>query len=160
MAKQIRSFTVDKKICDSIVKLFKKYKVEISLSSYVDGCLKELLSLLEDCEAIIESHGRFKEYEGMMAVMAERVVYREDRISHDQNVNLLLTILDDLKEEIEARKMNYSVELYKFAILDGFKMSKDKKYLFDKTTGRKFTIFKTKEGLLHIDPKPDMVTNE
>lgn len=151
MVKKIKSFTVDEEIYKALLKMFKKYKVDVSLSAYVDGSLKELLLYLEECESIIESHVGLKEYKGLMGQMVGKVVFREKRISDDHITNLI-DMLHEEEQEIEARNRNFTLHLYQFIRGSSiYKLSEDKKFMINKKTGERFPTFKTKDGLLSVD---------
>lgn len=151
MVKKIKSFTVDEKTYNALIKLFKKYNVNVSLSAYVDGCLKELLSYLRGCESILESHEGFKEHRDMMGHMVERIVFKEGRIP-EEHLETLFNMLYEWQDEVEARKDNYSVKLHSFLRADTlYKLSKDSKFLIDKKSGEKYPTFKMPDGLLSVD---------
>ena len=44
--KKIKTFTVDEDIYNALVSMFKEYGADVSISYYLDGCLKDLLKYL------------------------------------------------------------------------------------------------------------------
>ena len=44
--KKIKTFTVDEDIYNALVSMFKEYGADVSISYYLDGCLKDFLKYL------------------------------------------------------------------------------------------------------------------
>jgi hypothetical protein len=57
MAKKIKTFTVDEGIYNGLIAKFKENKVEVSVSLYLNNCLKDLLRYLEFIEKELRRAG-------------------------------------------------------------------------------------------------------
>jgi hypothetical protein len=141
MTKKIKSFTVDENTYNRLVSMFKKYKAETSISAYLNNKLKGLLWYLEDIEKGIKEMN----YSIPMKFVIDdkvRSCENPDRLSsepdEDMGISDLERVLMIIHDEYEADKKGIPREYYRWLFNDNYKLSKDKKFLIDKTTGKKF----------------------
>ena len=59
MTKKIKSFTVDEDAYNSLVRIFKESGADVSVSLFVNNCLKELSVILADVAGELAEPGKF-----------------------------------------------------------------------------------------------------
>jgi hypothetical protein len=135
--------------------MFKKYNVDVSVSQYVNSCLHELLSYLNDMEDTIKIN---KAYQGknLMPYVINKKVKKQPGIDCGSSIpydSYISLELDSIDAEFESRKRRHTVLLYQLTKqpTSPFKLSKDGAFLINKRTGQKFKTFKTSDGLLSVD---------
>jgi len=138
--KNIKTFSVDADIYNELIAMFKRYEVDVSLSNYVDSCLKGLRKDLKNMEDIIVNNK--DQYTVPMSYVIEDTI-RSKSLNVQDNSDLeggiIFDIADSWQEEYEARRKNVPVNIYRF-IKCGYELSKDKKSLTRKDTGEKLII--------------------
>jgi hypothetical protein len=141
MAKKIKSFTVEEDIYKRLVSMFKKHKAETSVSAYVNNKLKELLWNIEDIEKGIKEMN----YSIPMKFVIDDTVRgceNPHRWSSEPDespgISELEHVLMITLDEYEADQKGIPREYYSWLKNDNYKLSKDKKFIIDKTTGKKF----------------------
>ena len=151
MAKKIKSFTIDEDAYNDMVRMFKQYDVDVSVSLYVDGCIKALISELKKLEAVYK--GVKPKPEVPFLYIINSLVFRrglrqkEYEISDDEVDSLMYNVLS-WDEEYKAEKRGYTKFMYQI-LQSGSKLSKDKKYVLNKKSGKtEFDVVVTKEGLM------------
>ncbi len=142
MAKKIKSFTVDEDIYNSLVTKFKKSKVEVSVSLYLNNCLKDLLKYFE----FIEKELRKRGYTVPMAFVIKEMVETphihipgEGHIEPEDASMELEINLEGWQNDYEADQKGIPREMYPW-LKDGtnYVLSPDKKYLIREGLGVKF----------------------
>lgn len=71
MAKKVKSFNVDEETYDSLVSFFRKYKSSVSLSSFIEQRIGDLLRYLRGMEATLKGA---EEFEEVMRYVIEQTV--------------------------------------------------------------------------------------
>ena len=143
MAKKIKSFTADEDVYNNLVTMFKKHGATASISMYLNNRLKWLLEHLEDLEDGLQ---KSKGYNVPMSYIIDETVKlsgRSGRIptSYDEEIqpytalDMNLMMWDDA---YEADKIDVPHEFYEFYKSGNYLLSKDKKFLVDKASGKKF----------------------
>lgn len=154
MAKKIKSFTVDEGIYNALVETFKKYGVDVSVSLYVDGCLKGLLAYLRGLEKAARDF-EIKDRKNLMTYIINQIVNRRGLIVGNYKTGIemreLYAELLEWQDEKGALEKGYTVFLYKLTQSPLFELSEDKEYLIVKDTGKKIKTYKTSDGLLTVD---------
>jgi len=153
MAKKIKSFTVDEDAYIRLITMFKKHGAETSISLYLNNQVKWLLEHLEDLEKGIQEYN----YEVPMSFVIDEIVRSSDRsgkisdeIYKDENpVSDLESNLMEWRESYEAYQQGIPEDLYHWFKSGRYSLSKDKKYLVEKDTGKKF-ITEGKNRLMEV----------
>jgi len=139
--KNIKTFSVDAGTYNELIAMFKKYEVDVSLSSYVDSRLRGLKNSLKGIEGVLKANS--KEYSVPMSYVIEETV-RGSSLEANGNTEdedtIIFDIADSWQEEYESRKKNISVNVLRFIKTGLFELSKDKKSLTNKDTGEKYII--------------------
>jgi hypothetical protein len=142
MAKQIKSFTVDDEIYRRLVSKFKKYKPETSVSLFLNNRLNELLDFIEDVEKGMKKYSFSIPMSFVIDEAVKGTVYGKklsDELDEEGDpAPELWHKLKFLEEWYEADKQGVPRELYRWYKFGGYVVSKDKKFLIEKDTGRKF----------------------
>jgi hypothetical protein len=140
--KKIKTFTVDEEIYNALVSMFKEYGADVSISYYLDGCLKDLLKYLRTLDDL-----RRREPEKYTAPMS----YIIDMIAKEPKMSIL--DLDDEpgrpyvpgREELEEIQVRYEAErkkiplrFWRFLRTGAYKMSADEKHVVNKRTGHAY----------------------
>jgi hypothetical protein len=143
MAKKIKSFTVNEDIYNRLVKMFKKYKAETSISMYLNNEIKYLLEQLEDLEEGIKEWN----YTIPMSYIIDTMVKdsaRSGRISKE--INESKYPISDRERQLteywgksyEAEKQGIPFEYFDYVKNGDWMLSKDKKFIINKKTGDKY----------------------
>jgi hypothetical protein len=140
--KKIKTFTVDEEVYNALVSMFKEYEADVSISYYLDGCLKDLLKYLRTLDDL-----RRREPEKYTAPMS----YIIDMIAREPKMSIL--DLDDEpgmpyvpgREELEEIQVRYEAErkkvplrFWRFLRTGAYKMSADEKHIVNKRTGHAY----------------------
>ena len=140
--KHIKTFSVDENIYSELVEIFKKSEPEVSLSYFVDKCLKDLHRYLKHIE---EERGKSDQYTVPMSFIIEEVV-KAPIISLNDEIPLpgmseyVLTEIDEWNAEYEARKMHIPRIFYRMVKSGKFELSPDRKYVTNIKTKVKYTL--------------------
>jgi len=142
MAKKIKSFTVDEDVYNRLVAMFKKYGAETSISMYLGNKIKNLLENLEDLEKGIQEMN----YSIPMSFIIDETVKQSERSGRISNeiyeedcpISDLQMILNEWQEDYDAYKEGIPVEYYSWIKIGKYMLSKDKKFIIDKETGKKY----------------------
>lgn len=137
----IKTFSVNADTYSELIAMFKKYEVNVSLSSYVDSCLRSLKNNLKEIESVLEDSS--DKYTVPMSYVIEETVRGSSREAEDniENMDLIISdIVEGWQEEYESRKRNIPIKIYRFIRSGYFELSKDKKSLTNKNTGEKYFI--------------------
>jgi hypothetical protein len=142
--KKIKSFTVDEAAYKELITLFKKYQVDVSLSYYVDRCLKSLAEDLQDMERGLEGSS----YTVPMAYIIERTVkpttFPAELEGHDEHEvseeELLSLSLEDWQATYESEKRRVPKSIYNWLRSGNYELTPDRKYLIHKVSGKKYLI--------------------
>jgi hypothetical protein len=142
MAKQIKTFTVDDEIYRRLVSKFKDHKPATSISLFLNNRLKELLDYIEQIEKGIKESSLTIPMSFVIDEVVKGPVYARKLSDEPDEEGDPLSRLDyelmHLEEWYEADKQGIPRELYEWYKLGGYVLSKDKKFLIEKDTGRKF----------------------
>ena len=136
MAKKIKTFTTDEEVYNRLISIFKKYKAETSISEYLNNKLKELLVYLEQIEMGIKDYNYSIP---MQFVIDEEVRYCRKSSVLDEDKLLLHQVIDEIEDNYEADKKGIPREYYEWVKNeDRFELTKDKKFIIEKKTGKKY----------------------
>jgi hypothetical protein len=147
--RKIKTFNVEEGVYKKLLSLFKKYDVNASLSLFVNNCLVELLTHLEEVELASKNNLAYKV--PMPFVISEMVKgMKNKKTVHPMMIeagaksdprklyeSLLLTKWED---EYEAQKLGISVEMYSHLKKGGFFVAQNKQYLIEEKTGKKYFV--------------------
>lgn len=153
--KKIKTFTTDEEIYDAVVKMFKESEAEVSVSYYLDKCLKELHRYLERMKTEKEKSG---EYTVPMKFIIERMV-RSPIVSIDDTLpspGMFIAEETDIwgwQQEYEAHTRNIPSQFYGFVKSGKFKLSNDKSYVINIKTGRKYAFDERGDIIELVDEK-------
>jgi hypothetical protein len=153
MAKKIKSFSVDEEIYNRLVSMFKKYGAETSISMYLNNKLKWLLEHLEDLEKGVKKMN----YSIPMSYVIDEIVKNyggSGRLSSEPYqeegpISELEMVLNDWQESYEAYQQGVPLEYYRWLKMDKYALSRDKKFLINKETGKKF-ISQGRDKLMEV----------
>lgn len=155
MAKKIKSFTVDEDIYNALVAKFKGSKVEVSVSLYLNNCLKDLLRYLEFMEKELKSAGYTVPMSFVIKEMVEAShihIPGEGRQPEDAIQELQMNLLE-WQDDYEADQKGIPRELYPHVRPGGlFVLSPDKRYVIHRELGKKFIPI---DGTLRLIEEPD-----
>ena len=135
--KKIKTFSVDEDIYKYLTSLFKEEGVEVSLSYYVDKCMKNLADYVETLEGI---RAKSEEYSLPLSFIINTVA-REPKFSisdYDEPGkpdSAAMGELYELQIRYEAEKKRIPLRFWRYLRTGKFKMSADKKYIVNKETG-------------------------
>ena len=136
MAKSIKTFTVDKNVYDSVVKLFKDSESAVSVSLFINNCLEELLAILQEVDSKLKNT---KEYTVPLSFIIKTIIESNNILGIGQDVPEEMRmgiLLHFWQVEYEAKKKRIPYELYKYITGESvYMLSPDKTYLIDKITG-------------------------
>jgi hypothetical protein len=142
MAKKIKSFTVDEDVYNRLVSIFKENRAETSISLYLNNNLKSLLELLEDLEKGIKEMN----YSIPMSYIIDEIVKNSEysgRLSSEPYEEKLLVsdlemALNDWQKSYDADQKGIPYEYYDMIQTGKYVLSKDKKFIIEKETGKKY----------------------
>lgn len=148
--RKIKTFNVDEDVYNGLLSMFKKYEINASLSSFVNNCLAELLTHLQDVEAIKKKYPESKlpmsfvisemtksidNKKSVLPVLFE-VGFTEKGMQEHVEEELLTRWEDDY----EAQKLGISVEMHSHLKGGGFFLAPNKQYLIAEKTGKKYFV--------------------
>jgi hypothetical protein len=138
--KAVKSFTVDGAHYDALAKMFKESDSVVSLSTFVNHCLKELSIVLSDIAKVKKEVG----FEVPMAYIIKSLVERNDLFgfyggipSEHGDVEYIEHMLDLWEYEYGQREGNIPVEFHSYLKKNTHMLSPNRRYLIDKKTGEK-----------------------
>jgi hypothetical protein len=141
MAKKIKSFTVDVDIYNGLMEKFKENKVEVSVSLYLNNCLKNLLGYLEFIEKKLSQHGYTVPMDFVIKEMVEFPhigIPGEGREPEDAKLILRME-LDKWENDYEADQKDIPRDMYPWVKGNRpFVLSADKRYIIDPKTGTRY----------------------
>ena len=152
MAKKIKSFTVDEDVYNRLVAMFKKYGAKTSISMYLSNQVKFLLERLEDLES------GMKEIRNTvpMSYIIDETVKGSGRSGilsgvyyDDSPISELDMALEHWQESYEAYQECIPYEYYVWVKMGGYVLSRDKKFIINKETGKKY-ISKGRNELMEV----------
>lgn len=163
MGKKIKTFNVDAEIYNSLIEMFKKYDVNVSLSAYVNGCLKSFLNDLKELEEGLETattnKGKFTVPMSFIinAIVTNKGAENDDyeeikgMTAEDQRGARLLAELDEWQYDYDSQKKRIPVPFLRFlGIPEAYELSLDKKYLINKATGERFIAGKSRNTIIPV----------
>ena len=139
--KKIKAFSVEEKTYDELITIFKESGAEVSLSYYVDKCLKDLNKYLVSLEKDKKKH----KYAVPMSFIIEETVKMpiiciEDALNIPGMSMDTYSEIDEWNAEYEARKMKIPRPFYRLIKSGKFELSADRKYITNIKTKLKYTI--------------------
>ena len=137
----IKTFSVNADTYNELIAMFKKHEVNVSLSSYVDSCLKGLKNSLKRIESVLEANS--KAYSVPMSYVIEETVRGsslEAKGNTEDEDTIIFDVVNRWQEEYESRTKKVPANIYRFIKTGQFELSKDKKSLTNKNTGEKYII--------------------
>lgn len=159
MSKKVKGFNVDEDIYNSLLKIFKTYDVNVSLSSYVNDRLKEFLRGLQWIEKGLESCTMDgKKYTVPMSFIIKSMAlgkgqtdYENDTFEGEEEIALFAE-LEEWQNDYDAQRRKIPVSFITFLrdSSDSYELSPDKKYLINKKTGEKYIAGKSRTSLIKV----------
>jgi hypothetical protein len=155
--KRIKTFTVDTETYDALVAMFREHEAEVSVSYYVDRCLKDLLKYLSTLDDL-----RRKEPDKHSVPMSYVIdtIAREPKMSiielEDSAAGPYVVGTDELEEiqiRYEAERKRIPLRFWRLLRTGAFKISNDGKHVINKKTGYAYTP--TEWGLPESAPELD-----
>ena len=142
MAKKIKTFTVDEGIYNGLISKFKENKVEVSVSLYLNNCLKDLLRYLEFIEKELRRAGYTVPMSFVIKEMVENPHIRIPGEGKEPDTAMLEQQMDleEWQNDFEADQKDIPRVLYPWIKKKGgpWVLSGDKRYVIDTTTGMKY----------------------
>ena len=146
--KNIKTFSVDVEAYDALVAMFRESGAEVSVSYYVDKCLKELARYLETMKT---ERAQSEKWTVPMSFIIDRVV-RAPIISLADSLPSPGMFHTEIEEEVndwqleyEAQMRNISREFLVLVKSKKFVLSADKKYVTNVKSGIKYTLDRSGE---------------
>jgi hypothetical protein len=140
--KKIKTFTVDEETYNSLVSMFKEYDAEVSVSYYVNACLRDLLKYLNTLDDLRKQEK--ETYSVPMSYVIDTIA-REPKMSvleYEDEVTPYVAGRDELDEiqvRYEAEKKRIPLRFWRYLRTGAFRMSADKKHVVNKKTGFAYT---------------------
>lgn len=140
--KKIKTFTVDEETYDSLVSMFKEYEAEVSVSYYVNACLKDLLSYLKTLDDLRKQEK--EKYPVPMSYVIDTIA-RQPKMSVFEYDDMDMPYvggtdeLDEIQVRYEAERKRIPLRFWRFLRRGAFKMSADNKHVVNKKTGFAYT---------------------
>jgi aminopeptidase C len=140
MVKDVKSFTVEGDAYNLLVKKYKESGVDVSLSLFVNNCLRELSELLKMIKKEIKEG---KGYSVPLSFIIKSIVESNDILVvskdwPDELPERFEFMMQDWQDDYEAQKRKIPKEFYRFVQGGSFVLSPNKKYIIEKKTGKKF----------------------
>ena len=141
--KKIKTFSVEVEAYDALIAMFSESSAEVSVSYYVDKCLKELARYLKTMKTEKEQS---EEYTVPLSFIIERVV-RSPIMSLDDSIPAPGMFVKDYEREIYWWQQEYEAQIQKMPsqfwglVKSGkFAISADKKVVTNLKSGFKYTL--------------------
>lgn len=142
--KKIKSFTVNQETYDSLVAMFKEYDAEVSVSYYVDRCLKDVMEYLKTLDDLRKRE--IEKYSVPMSYIIDTIA-REPKMSileyDDEPGSPYVAGKDELEEvqiRYEAERKRIPLRFWRFLRTGHFKMAADKKHVINQKTGYAYSV--------------------
>ncbi|OPY00331.1 MAG: hypothetical protein A4E62_02372 [Syntrophorhabdus sp. PtaU1.Bin002] len=142
--KKVKTFTVDEETYDSLVTMFKENEAEVSVSHYVDRCLKDLLKYLKTLDELRRQ--KTERYTVPMSYVIDMVA-REPKMTifeYDDDPDAPFIAGEDELNEIqvryEAEKKKIPLRFWRFLRTGRYKMSRDGEHIVNKRTGFAYNV--------------------
>jgi len=155
MSKKVKGFNVDEDTYNSLLEIFKKYNVKVSLSAYVNDRLRSLLSGIQEIEEGLESYKNFTVPMSFIinSILTQQEMEYEDVegvSEEDMKDSILLTELTEWQNDYEARRRKIPVAFVELLSSGLYELSPDKKYLIETKTGKKYVAGKTRNMIIEV----------
>lgn len=157
MSKKVKGFNVDDKVYNSLIKIFRKYNVKVSLSAYVNDRLTGLLGDLQDVERTLRDN---KEFTVPMSFIIDSILTAKEQTEYedlegvsreDLRETTLYTELQEWQYDYDSRRRKIPVPFLRYLGLpDIYELSSDKKYLIEKETGKRYIAGKTRNTIIPV----------
>ena len=140
MTKKIKSFTVDEDAYNSLVRIFKESGADVSVSLFVNNCLKELSVILADVAEELAEPAKFSV---PMSFIIKSLVESNDILGIGRNIPEdfqdagFVSLLVGWQEEYEARQSGIPVEFVPLIKTGLYNLSPDR-YLIERATGMRY----------------------
>lgn len=155
--KKIKTFTVDAETYDSLVAMFKEYEAEVSVSYYVDRCLKDLLKYLRTLDDLRKQEA--EKYSAPVGYVIE-LIAKEPKMSILEYVDEPdaqyipgRDELDEIQARYEADRKRIPVRFWRLLRTGRFRWSADKKHVINNKTGHAYGI--DERGIMTDAPEYD-----
>jgi hypothetical protein len=142
--KKIKTFSVDEDIYNLLVTMLKDSGAEVSLSSFVDKSLKDLLSMLQAFEKVkAEKEG----YTVPMSYVINEVVrspfirvMEVEEVPGSPSYLAGEMELEELQIEYEAENKKIPIRFWRYLRTGRFEMGPDKETIINKSTGIRYAL--------------------
>lgn len=141
--KKIKAFSVEEKTYEELIKMFKESNTEVSLSYYVDKCLKDLHGYLVS----MEKDKKKRKCTVPLSFIIEEVVKSPvisigDEFSAPGMFTDTFSEIGEWQMEYEARKMKLPRLFYRLIKSGKYKLTPDRKHIINLETKLRYTIDK------------------
>jgi len=142
--KKIKTFSVDEEIYNSLVSMFKECETEVSVSYYVDRCLKDLLKALKIIDGLRKQNT--EKYTVPMSYVVELMVKAPkiklmERIDETGEQNILgEDELEEIQVTYEAEQKSIPLRFWRFLRTGKYRLSSGKKHLIENKTGHAYSV--------------------
>jgi hypothetical protein len=145
--KQIKTFSVDEDIYNELVEIFRKSESEVSLSSFVDKCLKDLHRYIKHIEKNMKKSNRYTVPMSFIIgeVVKAPIISLYDEVTSPGVFQDVTTDLDEWQTEFDARNMKMPRAFYQLVRTGKFELSPDRKYVINLKNKVKYMIDKDGE---------------
>jgi hypothetical protein len=141
MVKKIKSFTVDGDAYDSLVRIFKESRADVSVSLFVNNCIKELSVILADIGEQLASPSNFSV---PMSFVIKSMVESNDILGIDRTTpkeykdSASAIMLLGLQEEYEMRQGWIPAQFVPLIKSGEYFLCRDRRYVIEKETGIRY----------------------
>ena len=148
MTKKIKTFTINEEIYASLLALFERHSVRISISSFVNVCLTQLHAYLTEMEEMLKKHPSCevslsyiikKMGEGLdnMKIAGPIMVMLGQGLNTQEIFEL--ETLEMWEDDFQGDKLGITGDMY-FRLKQGLTLAPSKEFLIDEETGKKFVV--------------------
>jgi len=148
--KKIKTFNVEEDVYKALLDMFKRHGVKnVSLSSFVNNCLLDLLAHLQEVEkAKLTSPESDVPMEFVISSMIKSLrnekkvptIWTEEGVESDPQENYNAVLLWKWETAYEADRLGVSAAMYLRLQTGNYTLSRNKQYLIEKETGKKFVV--------------------
>jgi len=153
MSKKVKGFNVDDDIYNSLIQMIKKYKVDVSLSAYVNDQLKRLLGDLQVVEEALKDDKRFTV---PISFIIDKIFGEREEMAFKGEEGLgkedvILFELRDWQDDYESQRRRIPVVFVQMLKGGLYELSPDKRYLIEKETGKKYVAGRTRNDIIPVE---------
>jgi hypothetical protein len=148
--RKIKTFNVEEDVYNKLLAIFKQYGVNASLSSFVNNCLGELLTHLQEIEVMKKKYSESKlpmpfvinemtkSLQNKKSVLP--MLFAVGHTEKDMQEYYEEDLLTQWENDYEAQKLGISIEMYSHLKEGGYFLAPNKQYLIAEKTGKKYFV--------------------